>query len=327
MTGRVKGFAPWRPQARTLELLEDIDAVLVEYRQHLPLTVRQIFYRLVGKGYPKTENFYESVQEKCARARRCGRIPFEHIRDDGVNRLGGETLAGCYHTPEEYFAQHDELYNLYQRSWHADQPAYVVVLCEASGMVPMLNRAVVCYRVPVASSSGFDSLTVKYDLFDHALTRYEEFKQRTVLLHLGDHDPSGWWIHQSMSEDLEAFCRDRPDAPDDLIELRRTALTPDQIRAYGIEPDIKPPSGDHAKEFISRGLEPAAQLEAIPPDTLSQIIRQAVESALDLEILKASRGRETEERAVVQAKLDTVNEALREAFGLVEEKERGPMSS
>jgi hypothetical protein len=39
MPGRVKGFAPWRPQKRTEPLLADIEAVLEEYREYLPLTV------------------------------------------------------------------------------------------------------------------------------------------------------------------------------------------------------------------------------------------------------------------------------------------------
>ena len=84
MTGRVKGFAAWKPQKRTQPLLADIEGVLEEYREYLPLTIRQIFYRLVGSGYPKSENFYATVQEVCNRARSSGRIPFDAIRDDGV---------------------------------------------------------------------------------------------------------------------------------------------------------------------------------------------------------------------------------------------------
>lgn len=313
---RAKGFAAWRPQKKTEALLSDIDAVLEEYRQHLPLTVRQVFYRLVGKGYQKTESFYNSVQDVCSRGRRSGRISFAHIRDDGVSRHAGEIPEYCYESPQEYYEIHEAISNYYQRSWHADQPVYVAVLCEASGMVPMVARAVRDYRVPVASSSGFDSLTVKHDLFADALRRYNRFEQRTILLHLGDHDPSGWWIHRSMTEDLTAFCRDHDYAPADLIELRRTALTPEQISRFNIEPPEKEPSGDHAKEFIDRGLAPSAQLEAIPPDTLSAVVRQAVESTLDLDILAESQAREREEREEVQDKLDTVNEVLRQAFGL-----------
>jgi hypothetical protein len=316
LAGRVKGFAPWKPQKRTEPLLADIAVVLEEYREYLPLTVRQVFYRLVGKGYPKTENFYATVQEVCNRARRSGRIRFESIRDDGVSRQGGESYT--YASPEDFYADQSKIYNYYERSWHADQPAYVQVLCEAAGMVPMLERAVRRYRVAVASSSGFDSLTVKHDLFREALRREEEFGQRTLLLHLGDHDPSGVSVYESMAEDLEAFGEDQGE--DGLIEVRRVALTPAQIQLLGIAttPDEVKPSDSRSKAFIARGLEPAAQLEAIPPDTLTVIVRQAVETALDVDILAASQAQEQQERRQVQEKLDAVNAVLREAFGLRE---------
>jgi hypothetical protein len=118
MAGRVKDFAPWNPQRKTESLLSDIEAVLDEYEAYLPLTVRQVFYRLVGKGYPKSENFYASVGDTCNRARRCGRIPFSAIRDDGVSRLGGESRT--YPSPEVFYAAHEELPNYYRRSWHVD---------------------------------------------------------------------------------------------------------------------------------------------------------------------------------------------------------------
>lgn len=86
LMARVKGFAPWNPQGKTLAMLDDVDAVLIEYREHLPLTIRQVFYRLVAKAYPKSERFYDSLQEAIGRARRSGRIAFADIRDDGVSR-------------------------------------------------------------------------------------------------------------------------------------------------------------------------------------------------------------------------------------------------
>jgi hypothetical protein len=185
-------------------------------------------------------------------------------------------------------------------------------------MVPMLERAVSRYRVAVASSSGFDSLTVKHDLYREALQRYEDYEQETVLLHLGDHDPSGVSLFESLAEDLDAFGAD--EGEDGLIEVRRVALTPEQIRTLGIAttPDEIKPTDSRSKAFIERGLDPAAQLEAIPPDTLTVIVRQAVETALDLEILAASQVQEQQERRQVQERLDAVNAVLREAFRLRE---------
>jgi hypothetical protein len=172
--------------------------------------------------------------------------------------------------------------------------------------------------VPVATSSGFDSLTAKHHVFAEALERYEDYFQRTILLHVGDHDPSGVWMHESMGEDLKAFSRDHDDAPDDLIELRRVALAPQLIREYAIEPqpDAVKPTNTHSKHFLELGLEPAAQLEALPPDRLSEVVRQAVEDALDLDVLRTSQEQERLEREQVQEKLDAINAVLREAFGL-----------
>jgi hypothetical protein len=64
---RVRGFAPWSPHGPTLQLLEQVRAVLSEYEHHLPLTIRQIFYRLVGAhNYEKTERASGEIPGVCS---------------------------------------------------------------------------------------------------------------------------------------------------------------------------------------------------------------------------------------------------------------------
>ena len=46
--GRAKGYAPWSPRTHTRELIDNVREVLSEYEILLPLTIRQVFYRLVG---------------------------------------------------------------------------------------------------------------------------------------------------------------------------------------------------------------------------------------------------------------------------------------
>src|SRR5262249_22871521 len=59
---RVRGFAPWSPEKATLALLDQVQGILDEYVDHLPLTIRQIFYRLVGAhDYEKTERAYQRL--------------------------------------------------------------------------------------------------------------------------------------------------------------------------------------------------------------------------------------------------------------------------
>lgn len=42
---RPRGFATWSPKAETVKLLEQVQAVLAEYKDFLPVTARQVFYR------------------------------------------------------------------------------------------------------------------------------------------------------------------------------------------------------------------------------------------------------------------------------------------
>src|SRR5262249_14964911 len=81
---RVRGFAPWSPEQATLVLLDQVQGILDEYVEHLPLTTRQIFYRLVGPhDYEKTDRAYQRLAEHLNRARRARIIPMTVIRDDG----------------------------------------------------------------------------------------------------------------------------------------------------------------------------------------------------------------------------------------------------
>ena len=86
-TTRVRGFAPWSPGADTRDVLKLVRLVLIEYADYLPLTVRQIFYRLVGvHDYEKTEQGYKRLGEILNRARRAGLVSFDALRDDGFTR-------------------------------------------------------------------------------------------------------------------------------------------------------------------------------------------------------------------------------------------------
>jgi hypothetical protein len=71
---RPRGFLDeYNPRAKTRELLEQVEEVLATYKAELPLTARQVFYRLVAtRDYPKNENGYARLQEHLANFRRAG---------------------------------------------------------------------------------------------------------------------------------------------------------------------------------------------------------------------------------------------------------------
>jgi hypothetical protein len=310
--GRPRGFASWNPQPATLAVLGDIQSVLDEYRSHLPLTARQIFYRLVGQyGYEKTERAYARLCEYLVRARRAQLIDFSAIRDDGTTH--NEYLR--YNSPADFWRQVEENAAHYSRDKLDGQPVYVELWCEAAGMVPQLERVANAYSVPVYSTGGFSSVTVTYEIADRALAR----DKPTVFLHVGDFDPSGESIFDAMTRDAQAFLLSRlywdlyeadrrsvfPDGtlsygqalPAGYPNLlaRRVALTGEQVDEYGLP--TAPPKASDSRSVSWYG--DTCQLEAMPPDTLAEVVREAITDELDADALDAVRDAENEERQTI----------------------------
>lgn len=259
---RVRGFAPWNPQRKTRELLARIEMVLDEYREYLPLTIRQVFYRLVGNHeYAKTEQAYSNLCEVFNRARRAGLISFDAIRDDGGSRFDPPAWGGVA-SFKDTVAQTAKAYRLDRQS---GQGRRLWVMCEAAGMAPMLADAADPYGVCVLSSGGFDSLTAKRNL----AKELNADGGPVEILHLGDFDPSGVHMFSALQEDVGAMVdADGGPAP----TFTRLAVTPAQIAAMALP--SAPPKKTDKRAFEA---DYTVQCEAIPPDRLTGILRDAIE--------------------------------------------------
>jgi hypothetical protein len=285
--GRPRGYIDdYKPQAATIHLLREVQQVLTEYHEYLPLTVRQIFYRLVGKfGYEKTENAYHRLCEHVSKARRARLIPFDYIRDDGVAVMRDE----CYADADAFRDHVRREANAYRRDMQARQPYRIEVWCEAAGMQPQLANAVSAWSIPVYSSGGFDSLTSKYDIVQRVIA---EHGRPTVILHLGDCDPAGETMFRAAAEDVAAFVEVDRWSPQSAAIFKRVALTEDQVESYNL-PTAPAKASSHAREWGDR---PTAQLEALPPDLLNAVVQEAVVALLDQRILGEDEEAEEQER-------------------------------
>lgn len=270
-TSRNRGYIPsYAPQAKTRELLDQAQAVLAEYREYWPLTCRQIFYRMVGAhGYDKTEAAYGRLCHHLANARRGRLIPFDAIRDDGVT-----TFSVDHFDDREAFLRHvRKLGEGYKRNRLTAQGVHLEVWCEAAGMLPQLHRVAEWYSVPVYSSGGFDSLTAKKRLAD----RICRMEKEAVILHLGDYDPSGVSIFDSVAADVAAFVD--ADRPHGLVsvEFERVALTREQVQAHDL-PTAPAKATDSRSKTWTGG---TCQLEALPPNVIADILAEAIDRRIN----------------------------------------------
>lgn len=283
---RPKGYAEWRPQAKTRTLLEQVNAVLVEYEAHLPLSVRQIFYRLVSAfGYEKTERAYNRLSEALVRARRAQLIPFDYIRDDAVVHV----LPAWYAGIEDFWNVTVRSARRYRRHRQTGQRFHVELWSEAAGMVPQLARVADRFSVAVYSAGGFASLTAVRHIAERALER----SKPTVLLHVGDYDPSGESIFAAIAADAAAFVEaDRIVGTLSIIPVR-VALTAEQVARHEL-PTAPPKTTDSRSRSWEGG--GTCQLEALPPDMLATVVRDAILKWFDDGVLARQIEREHADR-------------------------------
>jgi hypothetical protein len=302
MSKRHRGFIEvFRPRAATSALIERVQEVLVLYADHLPLTLRQIFYRLVGAaaadgmvGYPKTEQAYERLGEAVVKARRAGLIDFDAIRDDGAvreNPSGYDGIDGALRTIE-YIVDN------YRLSRQIGQPVYTILACEAAGMVPQLARVADPFGVPVISGGGFDSVTAKYEL----AKEIAEITRLVRVLDLGDHDPSGKHRISNLEEDVRGFLlRLNPDVQ---VIFERVAILPEHVARFGLQTAPKKATDNRSFEGIGADLNATVQAEALAPDDLAGLVGDALRVGWDEDAAARLQEREEDERERLQRWLE-----------------------
>jgi hypothetical protein len=319
-----RGFTDdWKPQRKTLVLLDQVGQVLDQYEDHLPLTIRQIYYRLVAVfDYPKLNNDYIRLQELLAKARRArwrlsdGRLLFEAIRDDGFI----ERLPFFYNDEDDFFERVRRQAEYLRLDRQHGQLRRLALWCEAGGMVPQLERIASQYSVPVFSCGGFDTVTAKYRLGRKWATTGGP---RTVL-HVGDQDASGVHMFQCLAEDLISFAGPTAD-----IEVVRIAILPSQTGGFEINgrrvpalPPAPPKAADNRRfdrmMIRARSGEDSTfvpipdqtktwQAEALDPATLAEIVRAAILQRIDPAVFNA---RVREEAVVRDGVLDRLDEIM-----------------
>lgn len=197
-------------------------------------------------------------------------IAFGDIRNDGVTGRIDAHYAGL----DQFHDETAERARNYRRDRQHGQAQYVELFCEAAGMVVhQLERVALPYSIPVYSGSGFDSLTAKYSIAQRALAR----NVPTVLLHVGDFDPSGQSIFEAMAEDVAGFVHvDRVLAT---IAVRpvRVALTAEQVDRHDLPTSPPKPSDARSRGWAGE----TCQLEALAPDDLAAIVQNAIGDRID----------------------------------------------
>ena len=266
-------------------MIEDLAA-------YWPLTLRQIYYRLVAAGsIANNSKAYRKLSGVLVKARLDGVVPWEAMEDRSrstLNSSGWSAAQSFVETELEGFLAG------YRRDLLQTQDSAIEVWVEKDTLSQICHAAALPYCVPVVVARGFASISYVHELRQRIEANTAAGYASTTVLYFGDLDPSGWCMLPSMMQTLQEEM-----GLGDQVVPRRCALTPDQVGKYDLpsDPDgVKmsdPRAARYIEEFGSDAL--AVEIDALPPATLQAIVRASIEQELNLITFRAEQARGAEE--------------------------------
>lgn len=285
--------------ASSLEIIRIANAIVADLKsQGYDLTLRQLYYQFVSRDVlPNTQQSYKRLGDIVNNGRLAGLIDWEAIEDRTRNLRKNphwDNPAGVIKSAADSYG-----IDLWKGQEHR-----VEVWVEKDALIGILERACDELDVSYFSCRGYTSQS---ELWGAAQRHrgYMKAGQRPVVLHLGDHDPSGI----DMSRDIE----DRLHLFGARTIVRRIALTMDQVDQYSPPPNPAKQTDARFASYAAEHGDESWELDALAPKVIDDLIREQTAEFLDQEMWDErhelqEKGREL--LRVAAAKWDDVVEFL-----------------
>jgi hypothetical protein len=285
---------------------KDLIATIVEIARRIqPCSVRALAYQLFNRKLIRSMATIDTrkVSRLCTIAREEGTLPWSWI----VDASRREQCVPTWDDPDAYV---DFVQGFYRKNKWDDQPLHVAVWSEQGTVEGTLRPVLRKQEVPFQILHGWSGATPIRDAAQAALRR----GKRTLILYVGDYDPSGMGMSElDLPKRLARYASDDPSEDidiedarkilDDLgIEIRRIALTKADTERLG--KSTRFPAKDKKDDpryewFVENYGEWCWELDALDPNDLRSRVEEEIQAVLDRESWDRYVAVERAERAAI----------------------------
>jgi hypothetical protein len=292
-----EAFKEIKFNARSLELINTADEIIKNYSaQGFKLTLRQLYYQFVSKAViENTERSYKNLGALISDARLAGMLDWEAIED----RTRNLRARSHWNSPDEIAATC--VHSYYKDRW-ANQKFRVEVWVEKEALAGVAEAACRPLDIPFFCCKGYTSQSEMYA----AAKRLEDYRldnQKPVVIHLGDHDPSGIDMSRDIQERLIMFTGGE-------FAFHRIALNRDQITKYNPPPNPAKVTDSRFKKYMRSHGDKSWELDALEPKVLVDLIKKKAAEFIDADAWEE-----------VEVSEDRGRNALRKMVKMLEEEE------
>lgn len=333
-------YETWRPQTDSLVAVRHAIAICDDYQsQGYDLTLRQMYYRFVAQdlfpddrkwswtgarwvrdpdGTKNAEPNYKWLGDIVNKARLAGYMDWNHI----VDRTRNLESVTHWSNPADIIRGAARGYAI--DKW-ANQPTRVEVWVEKEALAGVVDRVATRNDVDWFACRGYVSQSEQW-VAAQRIGAYIDGGQNVVILHLGDHDPSGIDMTRDIRQRITDFTtQDYLNAHGDEFEgdsvrvsdigaamrgwchgnmpfeVRRIALNMDQIEQYDPPPNPAKTTDSRFRAYRDIHGDESWELDALDPATLDELIEGEIVAERDDDLWEDDVDHEETDRAQLTA--------------------------
>ena len=264
----------------SVEIIGAANDIIREFSvQGFSLTLRQLYYQFVARAMiENTQQAYKRLGAIISNARLAGLVDWFAIEDRTRNLAAG----AHWDSPRDIIESAADGYAL--DKWQ-NQDCRIEVWIEKEALTGVI--APICRDLDIAyfACRGYVSQSEQWRAGKrHA--RYIRGGQDVLVLHLGDHDPSGMDMTRDNQTRLDLFTWHAG------VDVKRIALNMSQVEEYSPPPNPAKMTDSRAGEYCSVYGYDSWELDALEPKVIKELIRDEVFQRRDVDALREVEKRE-----------------------------------
>jgi len=287
-------YVPKRFNKSSLAIITKANEIIAEYQaQGFVLTLRQLYYQFVARDLiPNKQTEYKRLGSIINDGRLAGLIDWYAIED----RTRNVRKNPHFESPQEIIKAAADQYQLDLWEGQSVRPE---VWIEKDALIGVIESVCMENDVPYFACRGYSSQSEQW----RAGVRGEKYGaagQKLVILHLGDHDPSGIDMTRDNLDRLTMFSEGN-------VEVKRLALNMDQVRKYNPPPNPAKMTDSRFNGYEDKYGNESWELDALDPQVIVSLVRNAIKSLRNDDIYREVYDRQETERELLIAASDNWN--------------------
>lgn len=255
-------------QKKSLIKIAQANEIIDDYAsQGYTMTLRQLYYQFVAKDLiPNNMKEYKKLGAIINDGRMAGLVDWDAIEDRT------RSVYGYYGNKSPSEAIRHASYR-YRYSKYKDQDTRIEVWIEKEALAGIVQQVASRWQLEYFACKGYPSQSSMHKAAERHVRRERE-GIKTIVLHMGDHDPSGIDMTRDIEDRLALFGAN--------TEVRRIALNMNQIKQFNPPPNPAKLTDSRASDYISDFGSSSWELDALTPEVLNNLVYQEVEQIYDM---------------------------------------------